>query len=146
MTVQTDTAGKTESGQDIAESDPPSGITQKQPFAANTGGSANFRIPVMVTLSDGAIVAAADARWNHLGDACSIDIMVSRSKDNGKTWEYDLTIYFNDSTNAKHNYGACFIDPLMVRDYEDKIYLMVDLYPRAFLSLFTYLGVKLSGS
>lgn len=123
--AQTDTAAKPT----IAEPEPPSGTTQGQPFAPNTGGSANFRIPAMVTLSDGTIVAAADARWNHAGDACSIDIMVSRSEDNGKTWEYSLPIYFNDSTDAKHNYGACFIDPVLVRDQKDKIYLMVDLYP-----------------
>ena len=107
----------------------PSGTTEGQPLAAGTGGSANFRIPALITLSDGTIIAAADARWNHAGDACSIDIMVSKSEDNGKTWSYSLPAFFNDSTNAKHTYGACFIDPVMVRDANDKIYMMVDLYP-----------------
>jgi len=113
----------------LADAKSPTGVTEGQPFATGTGGSSNFRIPAMITLSDGTIVAAADARWNHSRDACSIDIMVSRSKDNGATWEYSLPAYFNDSTNAKHTYGACFIDPVMVRDANDRIYMMVDLFP-----------------
>ena len=113
----------------IKEPEPPTGTTENQPFSPNTGNSRYFRIPALVTLSDGTMVAAADARWNHTGDACSIDIMVSKSKDKGKTWEFSLPMYFNDSTDSKHNYGACFIDAVMVRDGKDKIYLMADLYP-----------------
>ena len=35
------------------ESKPADGTTKDQPFIAGTGGSQNFRIPAMVTLSDG---------------------------------------------------------------------------------------------
>ena len=120
--------GSATAGKELADG-APTGTTEEQPFDVGTGGSANFRIPAMITLSDGTIIAAADARWDHSMDGCSIDIMVSKSTDNGKTWKYTLPAFFNDSTNAKHMQGACFIDPVLVRDANDKIYMMVDLYP-----------------
>ena len=42
---------------------PADGTTKKQPFLAGTGGSTNFRIPGLVTLNDGTLVASSDARW-----------------------------------------------------------------------------------
>ena len=41
---------------------PSNGETLQQPFLKGTGGSDNFRIPAMVTLDDGSIITAADAR------------------------------------------------------------------------------------
>ena len=52
---------------------PAPGITLGEPFASGTGGSENFRIPAMVTLADGTLVAACDARWNHTGDGGGLD-------------------------------------------------------------------------
>ena len=72
-----------------------------QPFARGTGGSVNFRIPALITLSDGTLLAAVDARWDHAGDACALDTIVSYSTDNGETWNYSFANFFNDSTNAK---------------------------------------------
>ena len=70
-------------------SDKPSdGTTSGQPFAANTAGSQYFRIPAMVTLNDGTIVAAADARWDTTADAGGLDTMVARPSDNGANWNY----------------------------------------------------------
>ena len=40
---------------------PADGTTKKQPFLAGTGGSTNFRIPGLVTLNDGTLVASSDA-------------------------------------------------------------------------------------
>ena len=67
---------------------PADGTTENQPFASGTGGSTNFRIPCLVTLDDGTIVAGCDARWNHSSDACGLDTIVSRSTDGGETWDY----------------------------------------------------------
>ena len=47
---------------------PANGNTVGQPFAPYTGGSQNFRIPGIVTLDNGTLIAACDARWNHSGD------------------------------------------------------------------------------
>ena len=64
---------------------PANGNTEAQPFAPGTGGSKNFRIPGIVTLDDGTLIAACDARWNHSGDGAGLDTIVSVSKDNGET-------------------------------------------------------------
>ncbi|MBR5577877.1 MAG: exo-alpha-sialidase, partial [Lachnospiraceae bacterium] len=117
-----------ENEDDILQAEPIKGTVSGQPFAANTGGSANFRIPSLITLSDGTLLAAADARWNHSSDGWAIDIMLARSENNGQTWEYSIPAFFNDSTNAYHSHAASFIDPVMVRDKNDKIYMVVDLY------------------
>ena len=62
---------------------PENGTTKGQPFAPGTGGSQNFRIPGIITLDDGTLIAACDARWNHAGDGAGLDTIVSVSKDNG---------------------------------------------------------------
>lgn len=105
------------------------GTTSGQPFASGTGGSTNFRIPALVTLKDGSLLAAADARWDHAGDACALDTIVSRSTDNGETWNYSFPNFFNDSTNAKDAHATAFIDPVMTVGQDGTVYLLVDLFP-----------------
>ena len=98
-------------------SDKPSdGTTSGQPFAAGTGGSQNFRIPAMVTLADGTIVAAADARWDTTADAGGLDTIVSRSSDNGTTWNYTFANYLGDNGNSYVKESATFIDPALATD------------------------------
>lgn len=108
---------------------PQPGTTQDEPFAPGTGGSNNFRIPSIITLDSGRILAAIDARWNHLGDACALDTIVSYSDDGGATWNYSFANYFEDSVDAKQSYATAFIDPVMVQGDDGTIYLMVDLFP-----------------
>ncbi|MBQ7801722.1 MAG: S-layer homology domain-containing protein [Oscillospiraceae bacterium] len=116
-------------------SKPADGTTTGQPFSSDTGGSNYFRIPAIVTLSDGTLVAAADARWNHTQDAANIDTLVSYSKDNGATWNYTFANYIDDTsggTNSTDYEAATFIDPaLAVKtvDGVDTIYMLVDLFP-----------------
>ncbi len=105
------------------------GTTQGQPFGKGTGGSANFRIPSLITLDDGTMLAAIDARWNTQADAGGLDTIISRSADGGKTWTYSFPNYFNDSTDAFSKYATAFIDPVMVQDDDGTIHLMVDLWP-----------------
>lgn len=105
------------------------GTTEDQPFVSGTSGSANFRIPSLITLDDGSLLAAIDARWNHAGDACALDTILSKSTDGGKTWTYSFPNYFNDSTDAKHQYATAFIDPAMIQGKDGTIYLLVDLFP-----------------
>ena len=108
---------------------PQPGTTQNEPFAPGTGGSDNFRIPSIITLDSGRILAAIDARWNHLADACGLDTIVSYSDDGGKTWNYSFPNYFGDSVDSKQGYATAFIDPVMVQGNDGTIYLMVDLFP-----------------
>lgn len=104
------------------------GTTSNQPFASGTGGSGNFRIPSLITGSNGNLYAAIDARWNHQGDAGGLDTIFSVSPDNGKTWNFSFPNYFNDSIDSFQSEATAFIDPVMV-EKNGVIYMMVDLWP-----------------
>lgn len=120
---------------------PADSSTQNQPFDSGTGGSANFRIPALVTLSDGTLVAAADARWNQTGDGWGLDTIVSRSTDNGANWNYTFANYLGDNGNAYNSDSTAFIDPALAVAGDDTIYMLVDLYPHG-----TYIGNVKAGT
>lgn len=107
---------------------PADGTTKDQPFAPGTGGSDNFRIPGIVTLDNGNLVAATDARWNHAGDGAGLDTIVSRSSDNGKTWHYTFANYLGDNGNIFNDLSTSFIDPAIATDGKT-LYLVADLFP-----------------
>ena len=107
---------------------PENGTTQEQPFAPGTGGSTNFRIPGIVTLDDGTIVAATDARWNHAGDGAGLDTIVSVSKNGGADWTYTFANYLGDNGNTYNNQSTSFIDPAIATD-GTTVYLVADLFP-----------------
>lgn len=104
------------------------GTTQGNPFSQGTAGSTNFRIPALITLSNGWMLGAADARWGTISDGYGLDTIVSLSKDNGSTWNYSLPNYFNDS-NGYDGSASAFIDPVLVQGKDDTVYLFADLYP-----------------
>ena len=107
---------------------PEPGRTTQEPFAPGTGGSRNFRIPAMVTLADGTLVAACDARWDHTGDGGGLDTIVSRSQDGGSTWRYSFPNYLGDNGNTLNVLSTCFIDPALATDGQN-LWMLVDLYP-----------------
>lgn len=73
-------------------------------------GSKFYRIPAIVTLPDGTLVAVADKRIESMGDLPGvIDVVVRRSTDGGRTWGPYITA-------AKHNDGGGYGDPALVRD------------------------------
>jgi Neuraminidase (sialidase) len=55
-------------------------------FEANSGGYAHYRIPGLVVTKRGAILAYCEARRSTGGDWGTIDILMRRSTDGGKTW------------------------------------------------------------
>ena len=110
---------------------PANGTTALQPFLAGTGGSNNFRIPGIVTLADGTLIAASDARWNGTADAGGLDTIVSVSKDNGANWTYTFANYLGDNGNTWINTSSCIIDPAIGTDGETA-YLIADLFPAGF--------------
>ena len=117
---------------------PADGTTTKEPFPQGTGGSNSFRIPSLVTLSDGTLVAAADARWNTTYDGGGLDTIVSRSSDGGANWNYTFANYLGDNGNKYNGSSStCFIDPAMAVTSDNTIYMLVDLYPY---------GIALNGS
>lgn len=115
----------------ITGTKPANGTTQGQPFPAETAGSQMFRIPAMVTLSNGAIVAATDARWNNSGDGGGLDTIVSYSTDQGTNWNYTFANYLGDNDNTYNPKSTAFIDPALATDGQ-KVYMLVDLFPAGY--------------
>ena len=69
-------------------------------------GSANYRIPAVITARDGSIVAVTDRRKNNEGDLPEdIDIICNRSTDGGHTWGETVTIA--QGTGYNHGFGDC---------------------------------------
>lgn len=122
----------------VATHRPEDGITFGCPFPRGTGGSNSFRIPALVTLGDGTLVAAADARWNTTYDGGGLDTVTAVSRDGGKTWHYQFANYLADNGDVYNGAGStCFIDPALAVTAADTVYMLVDLYPY---------GVALNGS
>ena len=105
-----------------------------------------FRIPSLVTLPNGWIVAASDIRWTNTEDSPNnLDTIVSVSKDGGATWSWEAVNYFADfaPSQGPTYYGtyngssawpaikdsASFIDPSMVVDGSGTLWMLVDLQP-----------------
>lgn len=55
-------------------------------FVSGTEGYKSFRIPAIVSLPNGQLLAFCEGRVNGAGDFGDIDIVMKRSMDNGKTW------------------------------------------------------------
>ena len=107
------------------------------PFPKGTGGSNCFRIPALITLQDGSLFAAADARWNTTYDGGGLDTMVARSANGGQNWEWAFANYLGDNGDVYNGAAStCFIDPALATDGRT-IWLLADIYPY---------GVALNGS
>jgi len=108
---------------------PKNGTTKAEPFIKETAGSTCFRIPALITLDNGRVLAAADARWNSNVDGGGFDTIVSYSDDNGQNWNYSFVNYLGDNGNQYDGKNStCFIDPSLVTDGK-KVWMLCDLYP-----------------
>lgn len=76
-------------------------VTEKILWKAGEGNYKGYRIPSILVSSKGQILAFAEGR-NDGGDSGDIDIVLKRSKDNGRTWSGETTIW-NDSLNTCGN-------------------------------------------
>lgn len=73
-------------------------------------GSARWRIPALLCLDDGTLLAVNDKRkYNYRDLPEDIDIVVRRSSDNGKTWSGPETVI--EGQGYKQGYG----DPALVQ-------------------------------
>ena len=82
-------------------------------FVSGTNETHTFRIPAIITATNGDIIVACDARRKSsadLGHQRTIDIVYRRSSDNGKTWSPMALL---DSID----HGGCS-DPSFVLDHE----------------------------
>ena len=102
-----------------------------QPFYKGLRGIELMRIPAIITLNDGRILAAMDNRHNHgLDSPQNIDTLVAFSPDGYDGWEYNQINYFDDcadGTGSKDS--ACFIDPVVLQSKErGRIFVLVDAF------------------
>lgn len=91
----------------------------------------NYRIPGLVMLNDGTLVAAADIRYDYEYDGGGSDIVVSTSTDKGENWNYSVVAYLGDNGNVHAKNSSTMMDPLLITDGEN-LYLLYDLFPAGF--------------
>jgi sialidase-1 len=65
---------------------PPTTLAKADVFQSGAGGYALYRIPGLVVTSKGTLLAYAEARKTERGDWGTINIVMRRSTDGGKTW------------------------------------------------------------
>lgn len=114
-----------------------------RPFSSQAENGANYyRIPAMITTSQGTVVAAMDARFGGTHDSPNnIDTAVCTSTDSGANWS-DLTMpfHFTDQTDNRQLFkpngqlksyaSASFIDPSLLEDSASgRIFMLVDAFP-----------------
>lgn len=106
-------ASASATAQDVAQvgyDDPVAGAYRSLVFNKGDFGSEFYRIPAIITMPDGTLVAVADKRVNSLGDLPGdIDIVCRKSTDGGRTWGPYITVVERDSIGG---YG----DPALVYD------------------------------
>lgn len=79
-------------------------------YALGDYGSTHWRIPALLCLDDGTLLAVNDKRkFNHRDLPEDIDIVYRRSPDLGRTWSEPQTMV--EGTGVKHGYG----DPALVQ-------------------------------
>ncbi|MCR5654060.1 MAG: DUF4214 domain-containing protein [Lachnospiraceae bacterium] len=102
-----------------------------QPFATGTCGSNYFRIPSIVSLDDGTLIASADARWNARFDAGGVDTCVAVSTDMGMTWNSSLVNYFGDNGNVYNQNSTTFMDSSLATDGKN-VFMLTNLFPAGY--------------
>ena len=100
-------------------------------FTAGTEGHKSYRIPAIIRLSDGQLLAFAEGRVHGSGDFGDINIVLKRSNDHGKTWSSLTTVVNYDSLQAGN--------PAPVADYTDPA------FPKGRIFLFYNTGNKHEG-
>lgn len=113
-----------------------------QPFTSNRTFTSRYddavkrsywRIPAIVTLDNGTIVAAADARLSS-ADCGGIDTAVAYSTDGGASWTGVMANYLGDDNGAYSEEAATFIDPALATDGKT-VYMLVDLFSAGYSNM-----------
>ncbi len=114
--------------------------TYDEPFRQGTAGCKNFRIPALITLQDGTLLATADARWETTGDGGGIDSIASISEDGGRTWQYSFPLFFPDSQGYAGRDATTIIDPGVVEGPDGTIYFIADVNPTGSTTMYKTIG------
>lgn len=112
------------------------------PYESGTFGSKLFRIPAILTLKNGRILACADVRYgNGTDDPANIDVGARYSDDNGATWSEPKFVNefcdmeYEDHTKAVAT-SASFIDSAIVQGADGTVYHASDMCP-SFMGLWS---------
>jgi len=71
-------------------------------WESGSGGYATYRIPALVTCSDGIVLAFAEGRVHGAGDSGDIDLLMRKSTDGGHTWS-PTRVLWDDGANVCGN-------------------------------------------
>lgn len=107
-------------------------VAYEQPFSPGTNGSETFRIPALITLNDGSVLAGADIRYSHgLDSPNNNDILTAKSEDGYTNWQYNTIFYFGDyADGVTETESASYIDSALVQSKETgKIFMVTDAQP-----------------
>lgn len=102
------------------------------PFVSGTLGSKTYRIPAILTLNDGSVIAGADMRYDHGSDSPNnIDTLVAISKKGYTDWQYNRINVFEDYADTYNDkYSASFIDSVIGQSKKTgRIFIVTDAYP-----------------
>ena len=115
------------------------------PYAEGTANSKLFRIPSILTLKNGRVLAGGDIRYgNGTDDPANIETVIRYSDDNCKTWSDVVWVnHFNDMEDSDHNKAiptsASFCDSAMCEDKNGVVYHVSDACP-------AYMGLWRAGT
>src|SRR5690606_18165906 len=77
-------------------------VVQTDVFVSGQDGYHTFRIPAVVHLGDGNLLAICEGRKNESSDTGDIDLVSKRSTDGGRTWS-TLQVVWDDGVNTCGN-------------------------------------------
>lgn len=109
-----------------------SAVTYNQPFPSGTVGSETFRIPAIITLNDGSVLAGADIRYSHgLDSPNNNEVFIARSKDGYADWNYKTVFYFDDYADGiTDTASASYIDSALIQSEKTgRIFMVTDAQP-----------------
>ena len=91
-------------------------------------GSASYRIPSLLTLSSGTVLAGADQRVSNANDSPNdVNFVVRRSLDAGRSWEPASTVI--DCPGSGED-ASSVIDSCMVQDpHTGRVHVLIDHFP-----------------
>ncbi|HMU32611.1 MAG TPA: sialidase family protein [Pyrinomonadaceae bacterium] len=90
-------------------------------FESGKEGAASYRIPAIIKLRSGKLLAFAEARRKGSGDFGDNDIVLKTSSDKGKTWSEQIVVVDNGTLQASNS--APVVDTLDPRYPKGRIFL-----------------------
>lgn len=85
-------------------------LYKEKVYTSGNNGYHTYRIPSVIKIREGTMLAFCEGRKEGMGDSGNISILVKRSIDNGQTWSEHSTVAGDD----RNSYGNC--NPVADRD------------------------------